>query len=106
MNNAVFAKAKENVKKHRDIELVATKKNKNLFGVRTKLSYYKVFHGKVISNRNEKNRDTYELTCLSLGLSILELSKILTYKFKWNYVKPKYDEKVKLCYMDKDSYII
>ena len=33
---------------------------KKLFGVRTKLSYCKVFHRKVISSRNEKNRDTYD----------------------------------------------
>ena len=34
-----------------------------------------------------------------LGLSILELSKILMYKFQSNYVKQKYGEKAKLCYM-------
>ena len=35
-----------------------------------------------------------------LGLSILELSKILMYKFWYDYVKPKYFEKAKLCYMN------
>ena len=37
-----------------------------------------------------------------LGLSILELSKIL-YQFWYDYVDPKYDEKAKLCCMDADS---
>ena len=35
-----------------------------------------------------------------LGLSILELSKILMHKFWYDYVKPKYGEKLKECYMD------
>ena len=35
-----------------------------------------------------------------LGLSILELSKILMYEFWHDYVKSKYDEKAKLCYTD------
>ena len=41
-----------------------------------------------------------------LGLSVLQLSKILMYEFWCNYVKRKYDEKVKLCYMDTDSFIV
>ena len=41
-----------------------------------------------------------------LGLSILELSKILMYEFRYDYVKPKYKEKAKLCYMDADSFIV
>ena len=38
-----------------------------------------------------------------LGLSILELSKILMYEFWYDYVKPRYGGKAKLCYMDTDK---
>ena len=41
-----------------------------------------------------------------LGLSILEISKIVKYEFWHNYVKPKYGEKSKLCYMDTESFIV
>ena len=41
-----------------------------------------------------------------LGLSTLELYKILMYEFWYDYVKPEYGEKVKLCYMDTDSFIV
>ena len=41
-----------------------------------------------------------------LGLSILELSKILMHEFWYDYVNPKHGEKAKLCYMDTDSSII
>ena len=41
-----------------------------------------------------------------LGLSILEISKILMYEFLYDYMKPKYDNNIKLCYMDTDSFII
>ena len=37
-----------------------------------------------------------------LGLSIMQLSKILMYMFWYDYVKPKYGEKAKFCYMDTD----
>ena len=38
-----------------------------------------------------------------LGLSILEISKILMYKIWYDYMKPKYGNNLKLCYMDTDS---
>ena len=41
-----------------------------------------------------------------LGLSTLGSSKILLYKLRHDYVKPKYDEKTKLYYMDTDSFIV
>ena len=41
-----------------------------------------------------------------LELSILELSKVVTYKFWYDYVKLKYAEKAKLCYMDRDNFIV
>ena len=41
-----------------------------------------------------------------LGLSILDLNKIVMYEFWYDYVKPKYGENAKLCYMDTDSFIV
>ena len=41
-----------------------------------------------------------------LGLSILEISKTLMYEFWYDYMKPKYGDNVKLCYMDTDSFIM
>ena len=43
---------------------------------------------------------------VSLGLSILELSKILMCEFQYDYTRPKYDRKAKLCYMDTGSCIV
>ena len=39
------------------------------------------------------------------GLSVSEISKSVTYEFWYDYVKPKYNEKAKFCYMDTDSSI-
>ena len=41
-----------------------------------------------------------------LGFTILEISKTLMYEFWYDYMKPKYDDNVKLYYMDTDSFIM
>ena len=41
-----------------------------------------------------------------LGMSILDISKILIYEFWYDYVKPKYKDKAKQFYMDKDSFVL
>ena len=41
-----------------------------------------------------------------LGLSILDISKILMYEFWYDYMKPKHGNRVRLCYMDTDSFIM
>ena len=41
-----------------------------------------------------------------LGMSILDISKTMMYKFWYDYFKPKYRDKAKLCYRDTDSFII
>ena len=41
-----------------------------------------------------------------LGFSILKISKALLHEFWYAYMKPKYADHVKLCYMDADSFIM
>ena len=81
VNNAIFEKTMANVRKHK--YSCHNRKKKELFSMRTKFSYYKIFHKKVISYRNEKNEIIMNKP-VYLGLSILELSKILIYEFRYD----------------------
>ena len=105
MNNSVFGKTMENIRKHRDIKLVTTdKKRSRLVSepnyhtinlISEDLSIIEMKKAKV-----KMNKPIY------LGLSILEISKILMYEFWYDYMKPKYNDNVRLCYMDTDSFIM
>ena len=105
MNNSVFGKTMENIRKHRDIKLVTTDKKSS------KLVSEPNYHTinlisedlSIIEMKKTKlkmNKPIYS------GLSILEISKILMYEFWYDYMKPKYGNNVKLCYMDTDSSIM
>ena len=105
MNNVVFGKTMENVRKHRDIKLVTTDKK------RSKLVSEPNYHTINLISENlsiiEMRRTKVKMNKpIYLGLSILEISKLLMYKFWYDYMKPKYGDNVKLCYMDTDSFIM
>ena len=87
INNAVFGKTMEKVRKHRAYN---NKQKKKIFIVRTKLSYYKMVFRKFIRNRNKKKNKCKMNKPVYLGLSILEISKILMYEFWYDYIQPKY----------------
>ena len=105
MNNAVFGKNMENVRKHRDIKLVKSDKKRN------KLVSEPNFHTMKLIDNNlaiiemkkvkvKMNKPIY------LGLSILGISKITMYEFWYDYIKIKYQDKARLCYMDTDSFVV
>ena len=90
MNNAVFGKIMENVRKHRDIKLVRTDKKRNQLVSEPNYHTMKLIDDNlaIIEMRKVKvkmNKPIY------LGLPILELSKITMYEFWYDYVKVKYD---------------
>ena len=40
-----------------------------------------------------------------IGQAVLDISKMLMYEFWYDYLEPKYGDKIKLCYMNTDSFI-
>ena len=105
MNNAVFGKTMENIRKHRDIKLVPTDKKRNKLV--SEPNYHIINYISEDLSIIEMNKTKLKMNKLIyLGLSILDISKILTYEFWYDYMKPKYGNKVKLCYMDTDSFIM
>ena len=105
MNNAVFGKIMESIRKHRDIKLLTTdeKRNKLVSEPNHHTMNYTSEDLSIIEMNKTKvkmNKPIY------LGLSILDISKILMYEFWYDYMKLIYKNKVKLCYMDTDSLIM
>ena len=70
--------------------------------MRTKLSCNLILFWEFISHRNGKNMNKP----VYLGLSILEINKVVMYEFWHGYVELKFGEKAKLCHMDTGSFIV
>ena len=102
MNNTIFGKTMKNVRKHRNIKLVTTERRRKYLASEPNYHTTKFFTENVC-NRNRKaiemkKRDILINKPVYLGLSILELSRILMHEFCYDYVKPKYGKKANLCY--------
>ena len=102
MNNSVFGKTMENIRKRVDVRLVTDKKK--LLKLTSKPTYVssKIFNENLVAVHKIKetltlNRPAY------VGMCILDLSKTLMYDFHYNYIKEKYGEKAKLLFTDTDS---
>ena len=105
MNNSVFGKTMENIRKHRDIKLVTTDKKRSKLV--SESNYYTInLISEDLSKIEMKKPKVKMNQQIYLGLSILEISKTLMYEFWHDYMKPKYNDNVKLCYMDTDSFIM
>ena len=105
MSNAVFGKTMENVRKHRDIKLVKTDHKRNKLVSEPNYHTMKLISGNlsIVEMKKVKvkmNKPIY------LGLSILEIRKIIMYEFWYDYMKRKYGDMVKLCYTDTDRLVM
>ena len=105
MNNAVFGKTMENIRKHRDIKLVKTDKKRNKLVSEPNYHTIKIIDDNLAIIEMKKVRVRMNKP-IYLRMSILDISKITMYEFRYDYIKNKYGERVNLCYTDTDSFII
>ena len=102
MNNSVFGKTMENIRKRVDVRLITDKKKLLKMAAKPIYISSKIFNENLVAVHKIKetltlNRPAY------LGMCILDLSKTLMYDFHYNYIKQKYGNKAKLLFTDTDS---
>ena len=102
MNNSIFGKTMENLRKQVDVRLVT---DVDQF---TRITYKPTFFSSKIFNKNlvavHKIKETLKLNRPAyVGMCILDLSKTLMYNFHYNYIKKEYGSRAKLLFTDTDS---
>ena len=102
MNNSVFGKTIENIRKRQNVHLVDNRK------IALKLSNKPNFDRCTIFDKNfiavhMKNTEVYFNKPIYVGQAILDLSKTLMFDFHYNYIKDKYGGKAQLLFTDTDS---
>ena len=105
MNNSVFGKTMENVRNHIDIKLVTTDKRRSILASEPNYHSSKCI-SKDLMITEMKKVEVKMNKPICLGQAILDISKALMYEFRYDYIKPKYKEKARLCYMDTDSFVM
>ena len=102
MNNSVFGKTMENIRKRVDVRLITDEKKLLKYASKPTYVSSKIFTKNLVAVHKIKetltlNRPAY------VGMCILDLSKTLMYDFHYNYIKKKYGNKAKLLFTDTDS---
>ena len=104
MTNSVFGKTMENIRNHKDIKLVTSDKKYLKYDMKPHFKDGHPFSKHLFAVKMGKREITMNKP-VYLGLAILELSKTLLYEFHYDYMRPKYGSKFRLCYIDTNSFI-
>ncbi len=102
MNNSVFGKTMENVRNRVNVKLVTNEKALNKLVKKSNFKSVNIFHENLIAVHMEKTTVKFNKP-IQIGMSILDLSKTLMYRFHYDYVKPKWGDKASLLFTDTDS---
>ena len=100
-----FLEKQWKILENRDIKLVTTDKKRSKLV--SEPNYHTINYISEDLSIIEMNKTKVKMNKpIYLGLSILEISKILMHGFWYDYMKPKYNDNIKLCYMDTDSFVM
>ena len=104
MNNSVFGKTMENIRNRVNVKLVDTGEQFKKLTAKPNYESRKIFNENLVSVHMKKTSLTMNKP-VYLGMSILDLSKIVMFDFHYKYIKPKYGSKAKLLFTDTDSFL-
>ncbi len=99
MNNSVFGKTMENIRKRADIHLVNSESKARKLAAKPNYDRLTIFDKNLIAVHMRKTK-IYFNKPIYLGMSILDISKTKMYDFHYGYMKAKYGDKAKLLFTD------
>ena len=102
MNNSVFGKTIENIRKRQNIILVDDRRKAAKLTSRPNFERATIFDPNLIAVHMKKT-EVYFNKPVYVGQAILDLSKTLMYNFHYSYIKKKYNNKAELLFTDTDS---
>ncbi|GBN48631.1 hypothetical protein AVEN_140029-1 [Araneus ventricosus] len=104
MNNSVFVKTMENIRKRIDVRLCCNYDQVKKLIAKPNFKSRTIFDENLVAVHMKKTKILFNKP-IYVGMSILDLSKYLMYDFHYNVMKPRYKNNIKLLYMDTDSFI-
>ena len=104
LNNAFFGRTMMNVRKFMSFELVNDEKRAMRCIANPRYKHRCVF-SKYLTGIHFHRKKCLLNVPIYLGFSILDISKTVMYEYWYNYLKPKFDERIELAYTDTDSFI-
>ena len=102
MNNSVFGKTIENIRKRQNIILVDNRKKASQLSTKPNFDRTTIFDRNLIAVHVKKT-EVYFNKPIYVGQAILDLSKTLMFDFHYDYIREKYDSKAELLFTDTDS---
>ena len=102
MNNSVFGKTIENIRKRQNIHLIDNRKKAIKLSSLPNFDRCTIFDKNLIAIHMKKT-EVYFNKPIYVGQAILDLSKTLMFDFHYNYIKNKYGKKAELLFTDTDS---
>ena len=104
MNNSVFGKTMENIRKRVDVRLVANEEKYKKMVAKPTFVGSKIINEVLVAVHQVKeqlvlNKPAY------VGMTILDLSKTLMYQFHYGFIKPLYGQNSTLLMTDTDSLV-